>query len=296
MIKEIKLKYPTTYNGEEYLSITGRLTSFYFEKLDGFGMPQVRQEVRMAGNMDGMVKGNSLYGGRVLSIEGGLHCATRNELLTLRSQLEYALSLGNVGNRGARSMRIILENGEELSVDVFLYSDPDFAYNKGERHFGSFRFDLGCESEIFTSINEHSEIIPIYNSLFGFPLPFPIPFTLGNLTNTLPIPVNSGNKEANTIFQFTAQVTNPSVKNTATGLGFTVTETINTGDEMLVDSENKSVLLKRVGELSYTNITNKFIGKWIVLIPGQNKIIFSGNNINSETNLTIKWFNSYIGI
>ena len=298
MIKELKLKYPSEFNGEEYLTITSILSPFYFEKYDGFGMLQIRQEIQVAGNRDGMVKGNSLYGGRIVSVEGKFHCHTRSELLRLRGQLEYAISLGQYGYREPRDMIIVLDDDDltELTTNFFLHNDPDFSYNKGERHFGSFRFDLACESGVFTETTEQIEIIPIYSTFFGFPLPFPIPFTLGNSNQTMVKPYNKGNEQAETIIQFTKKVTNPNVKNKKTGQSFTITETIEDGDEMLVDSLNNTVLLKRVGEITYSNITTKFLGTWIKLAPGENEIIFTGQNTNSQTTLNIKWFNSYIGI
>lgn len=298
MIKELKIKYPSEFNGEEYLSITSKLSPFYFEKYEGFGMAQIRQEARFAGNSDGLVKGNSLYGGRILSVEGNFHAKTRTELLELRGQLEYALSLGQLGSREPREMIIILDNDteDELSIDVFLNSDPDFAYNKGERHFGAFRFEMASEDVLFTSTAENSQIIPIYSSLFGFPIVFPIPFTLGNTSATITNQVNNGNTPADTIFEFTNQVTNPNINNKTNGQSFTVTEVVNEGDEMIVDSLNESVLLKRSGDLSYTDITSKFIGQFIKLNPGENEIIFSGQNTNSDTTVTVKWSNSYIGI
>lgn len=310
MIRELKLQYPSSYNGDEFLTITSKLSSFCFDKLSGFEMPMIRRDVREAGNRDGAVLGLSLYGRRVLRIEGSFYARSRTELIELRNKLSYALSMGD-GERGARQMRIILDDDDFQEVrllvtDVFLNSEPEFTFNKGERNFGKFRFELECESPFFRSLNLEDPVhnpdgwkreeLVIHSSFFGFPIGFPIEFTIGNGINTQGIIHNSGNAPAETIFTFSTSVTNPTVADTATKCSFTVLETINDGDVLIINSENKTVTLQKFGEATATSVLNKFVGEFIRLVPGNNTLVFSGNQVTEKTKVEIKWFDYYIGI
>lgn len=119
----------------------------------------------------------------------------------------------------------------------------------------------------------------------AFPLVFPLDFGSGSTGGTLLL-TNAGNTATWPIWTITGPVTNPVIVNTGTGERLTLTITVDAGQQLILDTDARTVMLQGVasrrGSLSSTSA-------WFPLRAGATAIAFQASSYDPATSLSAAW-------
>lgn len=121
-----------------------------------------------------------------------------------------------------------------------------------------------------------------------FPLTFPITFTTQN-TGTVNVN-NSGNTESYPLITLNNLLTSPTITNVTTGESFGLNASFTTGDSVIIDMKNRTVIKNGTTPL-LTSIVDG--STWWSLDPGSSTIrINTGSSADTGT-MTISWSDAY---
>ena len=297
MIREIKIKYPQSLNSETHLSIMGSLSEFHWSNIEGLGLPEVRNDISIAGNRDGGLMGENYYGLRIISVEGYFHGHSKSDLIDAREKLSYALSLGN---REEREVVLIVDEDDGSTKTLFcnalVNKQPDMAVKAGQRQFGAFRFELVCSSPFFfggETIGElgaggyiqmfSEEVLPYAGGGGQIPATIPFSFTAGSAEATTITTTSSGT--VTTKITIHANIENPSMVNETTGESFSVNGVFT--DNIIIENGT-------VKTATGNNILSSFTGDFITLQEGENVLKLTGINPSAGSKAVVEWFDTFI--
>jgi predicted phage tail component-like protein len=82
--------------------------------------------------------------------------------------------------------------------------------------------------------------------------------------------------------------TNPKITNMTTGKSITITETLSTNDELIIDASNFTVVKNKT-----VNLLSKYSGDFIQLVEGTNGFSFESDTVPSAT-VTFEWYHRFL--
>jgi hypothetical protein len=172
---------------------------------------------------------------------------------------------------------------------------PDGNGNKGlEYQRGSCSFV--AHNPYWNSIEEAEQSLTAWIGKFEFTFEFPVEF--GERADRATI-LNGGDEKTPVIIKFTGPATNPIVTNETTGEWIKVNRILGDGDVLEVNTAfgNKTVEIvspdgTKTNVFNYIDLESEFFQ----LIPGENQLSFSSDDIDNVGRVLIKYKNRYLGV
>lgn len=123
-------------------------------------------------------------------------------------------------------------------------------------------------------------------------IPWAIASSISSETDVSNIITNNGNETTDPIFTITGPGTSFLVRNETTEKEFTLSTTLEEGDEIVIDVKRRTIVLNGI-----TNLYSSLSGELWSLIPGQNELRFLvSSGLTVATNLNVSYRDAYSGI
>lgn len=260
--------------------------------LQGFDSPEMRMTEYDNPGEDGARVTSQNYGGRLITIQGMMQGSDANNYDYLRRALTSATSIrrDQFGNPVAKRCQCVTDNGVSFFVDGY-FKRPVFDLT----HINHTRFmiQLVVPSPFIYEETPQSSGAITRASGGGFILPVILPIVStaaigGNVELN-----NQGTGYSYPIITLTGPLTNPYINNATEDKSMQLTYTINSGDEVIIDMAEKSIMLNGTSPLLSTKTSDS---DWWTLAPGFNDISFSTGSSSDTGNMQVEYYNSYIGI
>lgn len=114
--------------------------------------------------------------------------------------------------------------------------------------------------------------LPVVSGGLSWPLHWPLSW--GTATSGAGTATNAGNVNTRAVVTFAGPLTAPSIKNATTGQTWACSAVLNNGDSLVVDFDQKTVLLNGTAS-RYSTIATGSV--WWEIVPGANSIIYSAS-------------------
>lgn len=254
---------------------------YHMQEIEGLlSSPDIRSGDYAKVSRNGMIPGTDRYSGRTVTI---------NLLIDDYDETAFGNAISALTSAFAAPLESELPlmftiRGIASGQDARLYVRPrklnlpvDFNYFNGSSYAD---IQLFATDPLIYSETEYSATISLAQAPGGmvFPLVFPLVFGGGGSYGSALL-TNQGNAESPVVIQINGPVTNPTVRNVTTGqsLGFTVT--LATGEYLLIDTLERTVLLNGTAD-RYSYLTTP---QWWKLSPGVNEIRYFASITTAST-------------
>jgi hypothetical protein len=270
-------------NGD-YFTLYDNAQGSTLNDFEGFEYATVVPSIDELAGDYGAVYINSKHSTRRLSIKGDL---ISSDVFTLRRTLLKALrQTGTIKLLSFITYDNLLLQTE---AEVVKMTNP---YNHSVH---SFLIEFLAPDWRFYSQELHSVNLPKTIVSGGASIPFPtIPLSIPISVDatTLHIITTAGNEATDPVFTITGPGENFIIENVTAGKQFILDYTLTSGQEVVIDVKNRTVVLDGTTNL-YPFITGEF---WS-LLPGDNDLrFFISNGADVETNLNVVYRDAYNGI
>lgn len=258
------------------------------EAIEGFDYPTVRNVMENIPGRDGALYINSLFGRRRMMWEGAYRSESHNESFELRRDATKVLKQGVL-----KTLKCTTFDNIDLQaqIEVLAYRAN---YNKrGNRYqVEVVAPDYRLYSQTLSTLDTSET-----TSQGGMPIPTPIPASFSDTGGGGPVTVeNGGTVSTPPTLIITGPGTNFTIQNITTGQAVTLNTTLSSGEIVIIDVVNKTVI-KGTNQNLYGSFDATDRLNWLELAAGENEINFaaaSGTDVN--TNLRIQWRDAYLGV
>lgn len=256
------------------------------EPVEGLSMPPIRTSSGTYSGRDGGYVGAQFYGMRLITLTGNIF-GTTAVLESTRQAFQAAVATGSV------TLTITTNAGSQYLLNCYLDS-LDIPI---QRAMNSAPFNLTLiapDPNIYDNSAgglQSAALAPVVGGGVTWPIAWtPVIWSPGTLPQTV---TNTGNVAIYPKITLTGAFTNPVITNVTTGQFFSLVGlTTTAGDVLVIDLQNRAVLLNGGSVLAYTPSTIS----WWLLLPGANTIkLTTGNSADTGTGL-ISWRSAYRGI
>ncbi len=259
---------------------------------DGFDSPDVRLSSYNRPGEHGSVVTNQLYGGRTISLQGRIAAPTTTLYQQRRRDLQNALRIVKDSNAVSQPILLKFQTTDDLLLQTYIYAAKKLQFKERSPIFSEFYLELFAADYNF--YDQSAQVVTVSPPTGGgavYPVIYPITYaakTGGSVTVN-----NAGDSNSFPVITFNGVLTSPYISNSTTGETFGVSVSLATGDTLVCDMQNKTMLLN-----STTNALQYFVSTntWLSLVP-ENNIITLGSGLSSDTgNVSITFRSAYIGV
>lgn len=249
---------------------------------DGFDYPSVKSVVADIPGRVGSALVASSYGRRIISWNGELVgsnvFAERREMLSALRQV------------GVMKLIQFTTYDDLLLQCEAEITKVDSPYN---HMIQAFRIEAVAPDFRFYSQTLHSISMGESQIGGGTPIPTPVPIDFDGSGNAGGVEIqNSGDEDTPISFIISGPGTGFTVRNDTTQKQFRINYTINDGDEIVIDTKNRTVMLNGT-----YNIYSALEGYFWELAVGTNRIFFvADSGAGANTLLEMKWRDAYNGV
>ncbi len=266
---------PTTGNGL-YLD----------EPITGLGLPPVRTSSGNYSGRDGGYVGAQFYGSRLISLPGRIFANTTAQYEASRMAVEAALAQATV------TMLITTNAGAQYLVNAY-FDSLDLPITRAAQNT-TFQITLiAPDPTVYDNSTGGGNSVTLTRSTGGgitWPITWPITWSGGAGATTV---TNTGNVTIYPQITLNNVMSSPIITNTTTGQFFSLPSfTTSTGDVLVIDMLNRSVLLNGGSVLGFAATTST----WWPLIPGSNTISLTTGSSGDTVTGTVSWRSGYRGI
>jgi phage-related protein len=273
----------------DYASVSNSI----FTKIDiaGLEMPEIRlSSYEKAGEFGAFIS-NQLYGGRLITIEGGIYSTTQSTFESKRRALIDAIKISKDSDSvpEAKILKFTTLDDLELQCNVFLRK---FKMNKQKYCYADFMIEFYCpDIALEDQTASSSGLSTLASGGVIYPIIYPVIYgssAAGTQTIT-----NNGTSEAWPVITITGVITDPIITNTTTGKYMSLDITVGSGDTLVIDMKNKTIVLNgTTNSLS----TKALASEWWWLEPGDNEVTLATGSGGDDGNVTIAYRDSYLGV
>lgn len=288
----MKNAYLNTLQIHDYLINIGFWLS---PRIQGLEAPSIRLPSFERPNLDGAFVPNQLYGGRAITLEGGV--SGNGSVALYRTRRRQFTSVARIYRPGDTLTPITLKfktmDDLELQVEVYVrkltFPDEHLAG-------GKYVLDLFAPNIRIVSQTLYQQQLNIFSG-GGMPIPMPIPMDMsagGSVESTI---TNAGDTGAFPIFTLYGPIEDPTVSNQTTGESFSLNYELTSTDEFIVvNVENRTVLYYADEDTAPVNIRQYFSGDWFEIDSGDNSIKLVVADTADAGYALIRWRDAYLGI
>lgn len=260
--------------------------------LQGFESPSTRISVIERGGEHGAYMASALYGARAITLEGTVHGDTVATFEDRRRDLQNILHIerDSYGIPKLKTLKFTTQDDLELQCAVNVASP--LLMNKVNILHARFQINLVApeytlEAQTATTQNFTTP------TATGFTWPFVWPVTWGTSSGAAHVLTNNGNGYAYPTITFTGPLTNPRLLNTTTGEEMALTQTILSGQVVVITMRDRTI----VQDGSINRISLKTApSTWWALVPGANSLNFGTSSSSDIGTCTVSFRDAYVGI
>lgn len=266
------------------------------------GWPQPRESAQEAAGQSGDIDLTNFHGSRTITADLRLRTIEGVEG-TKEENLDLLEALSAPRNRFYVYMR--RDNWSSARRALVRTSALSRVFNRESAVIYTVSMSWKCPSGVLEAVDlETGTIIPASTEPLGLSFvpdgytPDPIypgwilwgedgiAFSAGTSADEATI-TNDGNTDTPISFQIYGQVTNPVVTNVTTGQVMAFNTTVPTTQWLQITSPN--IFMNNDPAQSFYSTVDWYRSSWIILAPGDNKITFSGANMNASTRLEMTY-------
>ena len=267
----------------------GSASPFQIMDVDGLGLPELRVQDDNRGYNDGMFSGRDFLSGRTLTFTinifgDAVRNAQQNLALFNAAMIPQQSGTTALSFQLAPTDSVKTLNARVRSRRVLI--DPDYTYGYIRTQVTMFApnpkyYDLASTTATITpSVLSGRTYNRVYNLLYG-----------GGSNSASTTIVNNGSWTTYPLVTITGPITNPTLTNITTNQSLSVTTTLLATDSLVLDLENRNVLLN--GSSARNLLTGS--SQWFGAAPGSSVYTLSGTSFSPGVTLaTIVYQNAYI--
>jgi hypothetical protein len=256
---------------------------------DGFEQGQVEIQSSKAPYQDGETYIDNLFAKKIITLEIALFGDNQQEVFDRR------LIISRIFNSrlGMGKLRLQQVTGSTYDIDVITKS-IQFGSVTSKYHNKAI-IELIAPNPFWYDPTQVESIMVGFSG--GFSFPFSFPFNLGTVGSEIEV-ANSGNIETPIMIYFYGEVIDPVITNETTDEEIIITQTINDGDILIVNTAfgEKSALILSGGEyvnaFEYVDPDSTF---W-KLAPGSNTIKYTVTSEGANAQCRIYYYHRYSGV
>ena len=265
---------------------------FIAPPIAGLDMPLTRSSQYNKSGQDGVTVAQQFLGERRITIQGYL---VVSNLADYESNRKTFLALNQpikdiYGNLVPHLMRFQTMDGTYYILNVQVMSPPKMDRNL--INSATWTLDLLATDPAIQSDNLNSKIInPSASGGFSVPATIPVSFdsSSGGLYNL----ANAGNYPAWPIIVLNGPLTNPNIINETTGEFMNLALDLNSGDQIIIDCLNKTIVQ---GGVTNQISTKTYESTFWTLQPGNNVINLPSGVPDQTGSAIISWRDQWVGI
>jgi Phage tail protein len=258
----------------------------------GFDSPDVRLSQYNRPGEHGAVVTNQLYGGRTITLEGRIAAASTALYQQRRRDLQNALRIIKDANAVSQPILLKFQTLDDLLLQTYIYAATKLEFKERTPVFSEYYLELfASDYNFYDQSAQTSTLTPPSGGGVTYPIIYPV--TYGASTGGSVTVSNAGTSNTFPNVTFNGPLTSPYINNTTTGETFQINRTLVSGESIVVDMQNKTMVLNgSTNALQYFVSTNT----WLSLIPGDN-LVNLGSSLSSDTgNVSISFRSAYIGV
>jgi hypothetical protein len=190
-------------------------------------------------------------------------------------------------------LKITMWDGTIRQIYAKVINSPMIVNTNGRTTFTNYHVELKAPFPFFTgdvATTQRSATAYLISKV-GFPIPNPIPTPLTGSSENKVTLANNGDFINYPSIRISNAVSNPSLLNTTSGVGFSI-------DTTLVDGEYIDIYYDQNGLFVYkndgTNLMSSFKGKLPSMLLGNNDFIFTASSYSATSQLTITYSDIFI--
>lgn len=263
-------------------------------EIKGLEQPEIRLPSFNRPNVDSAVVPNQLYGGRLIDFTGKVWASDLPTYRTRRRTLETAVNIKRDSDDNLSPLTLKFTTMDDLELQVEVYTKKFVFPDKFILH-GNYALQLFAPSLYLLGQTAKSGVLYPFDA-GGMAIPTGIPLAFNaNAAASTPL-VNSGNVDAYPTIQINGPLTNPTLVNETKGQTMNFTYTLTSGQFIVVDTVNRTVVYYSSLGASPVNIRDAVTGDFITLAPGSNIVKLTLGGFTTNGNVQFTWRDSYSGI
>jgi len=280
-------------NGTQIHANTGAPSIYLTQDSSGFEFPDINRFNPYAKpGESGSIVPNSFYDGRTITLSGYVAGASPAEYLANKRTFFGLLAIIQNSINIAKPILLTFTTLDGLELQCYCFASQSPKFTEKSLTHGIFQIQLYAED-----FNLYSQAVQLQtiNIPSGGGLLFPAiaPFSFPAESGGSAVLTNNGNSNTFPTVTFYGPLVSPFVKNVTLGEQFIVNHTLISGDILVVDMLNKTMLLNGNNAMSYFD----YLNQWLSLQPidfGTNTIDF-GSGLSSDTGyVSFSWQDAYL--
>lgn len=277
-------------NGLQIHSNTQDL-GFVVNTMKGLDYPDVREGPYDKPGEHGVVVPNEFYGGRPILVNGRVSGTTVNQHYTNRRLLSNALSISLNSLNIASPILLQFTTMDNLNLQCYCRRSRKPEFTEKSLNHSTFLIELLAEDpNLYDQSIQTSSVSTPSGGGAIYPVIYPV--TYAAQTGGTIVINQSGNSYMFPVITLNGPLTSPIITNLTTGDVFQVNYSLLSGDTMVIDMANKTMLLNGNNAMQYFNLNNT----WVSLLAGNNTIKLATSLSADKGNAVISFQNSYIGV
>jgi hypothetical protein len=260
--------------------------------IEGLESPAIRSSSYDRSGEHGGVMNNVLYGARLITLNGRIASNTLAAFEQKRRALESATRITRDSSGLAEGKTLYLTTMDDLQLQTMVYLQTSLKMAIETPLSAKFQLQLYAPDFALDSQTLQSASLGRYGG-GGFILPViaPIVSTVG--TGGTGSVTNGGTVESYPILRFNGQLTNPRLTNTTTGETILLEMTIASGEQVVVDMKNRTIVQGGVtNRISKKSSDSDF---WS-LETGVNYLQLTTSDSGDAGTVTVEHRSAYLGL
>lgn len=235
----------------------------------------------------GSFQGDNFFSRRTGTVNGFLYPNVSD--MSVVNQYESKLKRATRGMKGLAPCTMVWTPTGGVQRIMWLWRQGRVTING--RRPKKFQVALAsAEAFVYSAAIQSATITPsglITSGGFSNPMTNPLQDQYG--TQALQTITNSGDAETWPVFYINGPITNPELLNNTTGLSWVLTYTLGVGEQMVVDSNKRTVKLGGTANRYSSYAANLPYNKWWSLVPGANDIHLLSTDVGTGASVQIQW-------
>lgn len=277
----LKIKVTDIVNSNSY-EFFDNSDSCILNGFQGFDYPSIKSVVTDVPGKIGSAFVASSYGRRIMSWNGEL---VGSDVFTERREMLSTMRQTGI----MKLIEFTTYDHLDLQCEAEI-SKIDSPYN---HMIQAFLIEAVAPDYRFYSQTLHEDSMAESQIEGGTPIPTPVPIDFDGSTGSGGLDIeNAGTEGTPVLFTIKGPGEGFTVRNDTTQEQFRINYSINIGDEIVIDTKSKTVMLNGT-----YNIYSALEGYFWELIPGTNRIFFiADSDADENTLLELKWRDAYNGV
>src|SRR5215212_1575130 len=209
---------------------------------DGFDAPEVRLSMYNRPGEHGSVVTNQLYGGRTITLEGRIAASSTTLYQQRRRDLQNALRIIKDASAVSQPILLKFQTTDDLLLQTYIYASKKLQFKERSPIFSEYYLELfAADYNFYDQSLQTTTLTPPTGGGVTYPVIYPVTYaakTGGSVTVN-----NAGDSNTFPVVTFNGPLTSPYINNTTTGEVFKVNRTLAAGETLVVDMQNKTMVL-----------------------------------------------------